>query len=543
MKSHQQHLIRTLCSSPLVRRSLPIQQCNSLLDFPLLSAVKRSSEWKMMMNTKIMMKEFSMNSKQLFHSGVSLSDSANNIGSIYIERTNIAIVGAMNSGKSTLMNCLTNSNTSIVDSTPGTTADVKMTTMELHGIGPTKLFDTPGTDEASDLGEKKRQKTLIALKESDIVVVVVDPFNGSSVQQAKWLTGECEKNERPFCIIFNVSELKRSSVESLSDKLDSIETDLKVNEFEQQGNVQMNKYFCGTTCVDLESKIAHTKCIKFIEDCHKKSKMKASSTPMYPTRLLPNLMENSTVFLNIPMDEETPSGRLLKPQAMVHEYLLREYSNVFSYRMNLKHARSSDKELVEKEKKRFLEAIKTLNSNGKLQLLITDSQAMDIVHPWTIDEATKESIIDITTFSVIMINFMSNGRLSEFLKGIEAFKALQPGDSVLLCEACNHNRIADDIGTVQIPRAIEKRFGQGNIKVDIVFGREYQLIKDLSQYKLIIHCGGCMIDKQKMNARLSDLSKAGVPITNYGLLLSFLQSEKAVSRVTKPWLNPSTPSQ
>ncbi|KAG2378071.1 hypothetical protein C9374_008693 [Naegleria lovaniensis] len=464
--------------------------------------------------------------------------SSKSIGSIYIERTNIGIYGAMNSGKSTLMNCLTKSNTSIVDATPGTTADVKITTMEIHGIGPTKLFDTPGTDEASELGEKKRQKTITSLKESDLAVVVIDPFNSSSVVQCKWLMNECEKYGKPFCVLFNVSDQKRSEakVENLSDKLDSIETELKINEFDQSSGV--NKLFCGATCVDLQSPIAHSKCIKFLEDCFRKSKLRMDLGPApLPTKLLPKMEEDTTVFLNIPMDEETPSGRLLKPQAMVHEYLLREYSNVFSYRMNLKNARSQDKELVEKERKRFVEMVKSLRDRSKLKLLITDSQAMDIVHPWTIDPETKENIVDITTFSVIMINFMSSGRLPEFLKGIDAFKNLKNGDSVLLCEACNHNRIADDIGTVQIPRAIEKRFGKGAIQVDTVFGREYQLIKDLSQYKLIIHCGGCMIDKQKMNARLTDLAKAGVPITNYGLLLSFLQSEHALARVTKPFMH------
>ena len=478
-------------------------------------------------------------SESFISSEPSQSPTNNSIGSVYIERTNIGIFGAMNSGKSTLMNCLTKSNTSIVDSTPGTTADVKITTMEIHGIGPTKLFDTPGTDEQSELGEKKRQKTIVALKESDMSIIVVDPFNKASIDQAKWIISNCEQFEKPFCILFNISEKKRTEakVDSMSDKLDSIETELKVNEFDQ--NTVNYKLFCGTTCVDLESAISHSKAVKFIEESYRKSKTKAPGHQAYPTKLLPKFDEDSTVFLNIPMDEETPSGRLLKPQAMVHEYLLREYNNVFSYRMNLKHARSSDKSLVEKEKKRFIDAITALRDNSKLKLVVTDSQAMDIVHPWTINPEFNETIIDITTFSVIMINFMSSGRLSDFIKGIEAFKALKEGDSVLLCEACNHNRIADDIGTVQIPRAIEKRFGKGAIKVDIVFGREYQLIKDMSQYKLIIHCGGCMIDKQKMNARLSDLSKAGVPITNYGLLLSFLQSEKALSRVTKPFISSS----
>ncbi|KAL9646410.1 hypothetical protein ABK040_006409 [Willaertia magna] len=443
-----------------------------------------------------------------FHNNLINSDSSTqhndqqqfnkNIGSIYIERTNIGIFGAMNSGKSTLMNCLTKSNTSIVDSTPGTTADVKVTMMELHQIGSCKIMDTPGTDESSILGEKKREKTIDSLKESNICIIVIDPFHRSSIEQ------------------------------------DQIETELGVNEFDS--NTLQNKLFCGTTCIDLESNIAHSKSIKFIEESYKKFKnqqLSTDNTNKYPQRLLPKIEENGTVFLNIPMDEETPSGRLLKPQAMVHEYLLREYNNVFSYRMNLKNARSNDLIVVEKEKQRFLNVIKPLIESNQLKLLITDSQAIDIIHPWTIDN--KLELIDITTFSVIMINFMSNGRLNDFMKGIEVFKSLQKGDSVLICEACNHNRIADDIGTVQIPNAIQKRFGKDNIGIDHVFGREYQLIRDLTKYKLIIHCGGCMIDKQKMNARLNDLSKAGVPITNYGLLLSFLKSEEALQRVVKPF--------
>lgn len=191
-------------------------------------------------------------------------------------------------------------------------------------------------------------------------------------------------------------------------------------------------------------------------------------------------------------------------QAMVQEHLIRNFVGTYCYRMDLKKARSSDKTIQQQERKRFEDTVSLLNATNRLKLVVTDSQAMDVVHPWTM--AGDKPIVDITTFSIAMINYMSGGRLEQFVEALNAFKSLKQGDKVLICEACNHNRIIDDIGTVQIPNKIKKIFGDGTVGVEHAFGRDYQT-KNINDYKIVLHCGGCMIDKQKMGARLNDLAQ------------------------------------
>jgi hypothetical protein len=128
---------------------------------------------------------------------------------------------------------------------------------------------------------------------------------------------------------------------------------------------------------------------------------------------------------------------------------------------------------------------------------------------------------------------MSGGRLNRFADGIKALDNLKAGDSILISEACNHSRIGEDIGTVQIPNIIKKKFPDVNI--DHTFGREFQEKNDLGKYSLIISCGGCMISRQKMSARIRDLESVGVPYTNYGVFLSAVQGSVSLRKVLKPW--------
>jgi predicted GTPase len=133
----------------------------------------------------------------------------------------------------------------------------------------------------------------------------------------------------------------------------------------------------------------------------------------------------------------------------------------------------------------------------------------------------------------MMINYMSRGRLGVFVNGVRQLSKLYIGDKVLITEACNHSRIREDIGTVQIPKLIQK--SHPGVIVEHSFGREFAEKTNLNDYKLIIHCGGCMISAQKMAARLRDLEASEVPITNYGIFLSYVQGEKTLDRVIRPW--------
>jgi hypothetical protein len=240
-----------------------------------------------------------------------------------------------------------------------------------------------------------------------------------------------------------------------------------------------------------------------------------------PTELLPFVQPNEFYVLNIPMDEETPPGRYLRPQAMAEEYITRHWAYPVSFRMNLGKARSNDPG----EKARWESFLGSFGRRPKV--IITDSQAMDIMKSWTPDD------IELTTFSIMMINYMSRGKLADFAEAVRALENLKPGDSIVIAEACNHSRIQEDIGTVQIPKVIAQRFP--GVTVKHIFGREWPDEEELKRTKLVVHCGGCMITPQRMAARLRDLGKMNIPITNYGIFLSYVQGKEVLEKVLQPW--------
>jgi GTPase SAR1 family protein len=484
-------------------------------------------------------------------------------------RTNLGIFGRMNAGKSSLMNRITRSEVSIVDSTPGTTADTKIALMELHAAGPVKLFDTAGIDEEGVLGEKKKKKVLSTIKECDIAVVVVNlnqveqavatgtagggggdtvlsspSFLAEALKWEKMLVEKAVASGAEPILLFNRKEERKE--ESNTDVLQE-----HVRQFLDPGNV------LATHTANLINPAATLPLSEFLEKETKKIGA-LHTVPCLPTDYL---CKDALVFLNIPMDAETPTMRLLRPQALVQEEAIRHFSTTIAYRMDLNAARSADPAVAEKERQRFLKALKPMLEHQGPAIIITDSQAVDIVHPWTIDSASGEPLVPFTTFSVAMVQRQSRGALPVFAAGIEAFKNLKPGDRVLVAEACNHNRITElcnDIGMVQIPQKLQEaavRSGGGGrsdgtgggvnsedengydrkVIVEHAFGREFPEIENLDKFALAVHCGGCMVDSQKIRARVSDLTEAGVPVTNYGLLLAYAHSPEAMKRALEPW--------
>jgi [FeFe] hydrogenase H-cluster maturation GTPase HydF len=412
-----------------------------------------------------------------------------------VERDHIGIFGKMNSGKSSLMNLITQQETSIVDVTPGTTSDTKIAMMELHGLGPVKLFDTAGLNEASGLGAKKKDKVLDALKECDLVVLVIDPT--TKVYASEHLILDVAREfDKQIIVVYNLFE-----------PIDHY----MINKTEFQ--VPLLKFYPKIELSAIDPASRQTLLEFIIENYDSKN---------HKMELLPFIEKDEFYILNIPMDEETPPGRLLRPQALAEEFIARNWGYPILYRMNLQEARGEGKEA---EKQRFLNLLGNLKKKPKA--IITDSQAMDIMDGWVPDD------ILLTTFSVMMINYASKGKLNDFYQGLVALEQLNPGDKVLIAEACNHSRIKEDIGTVQIPKKIEARFP--GVEIEHSFGREFHEHKNLEQYKLIIHCGGCMISNQKLQARLRDLRNVGVAITNYGVFLSWYQGQNALERVMKPW--------
>ena len=410
------------------------------------------------------------------------------------ERDIFGIFGKMNSGKSSLMNLLTQQETSIVDATPGTTTDTKITLAEIHGMGPVKIMDTAGFDEQFVLGDKKRKKSLAALKECDLVLLVIDPST-TDFEPERSIISEARSLDKQIITVYNLFHESDSNyipkVETRVDKLNGypkiILSAIATRYRQQLLGMILNNYIPRSLTIEL----------------------------------LPFVQPGEFYILNIPMDEETPPGRYLRPQAMAEEYITRKWAFPVSYRMNLTKARAGDPS----ERERWNEFVNNFTKGPKA--IITDSQAMDIMKDWAPDNMA------LTTFSIMMINYMSRGRLPEFVNGIRALETLKPGDRILIAEACNHSRIKEDIGTVQIPKLLKKFYP--DIIVDHAFGREFADELDIKYFKLVIHCGGCMISNQRMVARLRDLKVTGVPITNYGIFLSFIQGEKTLERVIAPW--------
>jgi predicted GTPase len=335
---------------------------------------------------------------------------------------------------------------------------------------------------------------MAALKECDLVLLVIDPST-YEFETEKSIILEARKLDKQVIVVYN---LFRNSDKNLIGKAEELLTKLRV----------YHRIVLSAVDVSFRQLLLNTILEHYI--------------PKNVTvELLPFVEKGEFYILNIPMDEETPPGRYLRPQAMAEEYITRKWAFPVSYRMNLAKARAGDPS----EKERWITFIN--NFAQKPKAIITDSQAMDIMKDWAPDDMA------LTTFSIMMINYMSRGRLNEFVEGIKALNSLKSGDQILIAEACNHSRIREDIGTVQIPNLIRKYYPE--VLVDYTFGREFVDDLDINKYKLVIHCGGCMISNQRMAARLRDLNATGIPITNFGIFLSYVHGEKIMDRVIAPW--------
>ncbi len=414
--------------------------------------------------------------------------------SVLVERDHIGIFGKMNSGKSSVMNLLTQQETSLVDPTPGTTADTQIALQEIHGIGPVKLFDTAGLDETGKLGEKKRHKTLNDLKACDLVLLVIDPAT-RDIRTEQEVIEKARDLDKQILIVYN--HFDQTSAAPIEEALDLLR-------FYKKIHIEANNVKYRAELID------------FI--------LKNYAPKQDTTELLPFVQKDEYYVLIIPMDVETPPGRYLRPQAMVEETITRHWAYPVSFRLDLGKARGTRRQ-AEEEHQRFQAFLANFQKRPKT--MITDSQAMDIMKDWCPPD------VELTTFSIVMINYFSRGRLNTFATGVKALETLESGDKVLIVEACNHSRIGEDIGTVQIPEHFAKQYP--GVIIEHNFGREFQYNKHLEQYKLIIHCGGCMISAQKLQARLRDLETVGVPITNYGIILSYLQGPAALDRVLRPF--------
>lgn len=378
-------------------------------------------------------------------------------------RLHFGLFGKRNAGKSSLINALANQNISIVSSVAGTTTDPVEKAFELSPIGPVVFMDTAGIDDEGDLGLARVEKSLSVLEWMDIAIVVCEAGTWGSHEEN--ILKKTLNNGTPTIVVFNKTDLCKPT-----------------KEHEQALRSRGYKV--------IETSAANREGISDLRDAIIQTVLEKTE----PDRPLMGELAKAgdTVLLVTPIDTGAPKGRLILPQVQAIRELLDAGAKCF----------------VIKED-RITETLNELKQPP--QLVVTDSQVILRV----VKEVPEP--IPVTTFSIQMA--YSKSDLLEMAIGAAALTKLKPGDKVLIAETCSHHPLKDDIGRVKIPNWLRKTFGDLNI--DIAVGKDFPT--DLTPYKVIIQCGGCIVTRRHMLARLRQAKAQGVPMTNYGVTISYLQ--------------------
>ena len=374
-------------------------------------------------------------------------------------RLHIALFGRRNSGKSSLINALTGQDTALVSDIPGTTTDPVSKAMEIHGIGPCVIIDTPGFDDEGTLGEMRIERTLKAIERTDIALLLCEETNLQV--EAAWMQQLKAKNI-PVILILNKSDIRKDISPLIEQELG--EKPLLVSAKEKQG----------------------------MEDIHLAILEKLPQDFEQPSITGDLVSENDLVLLVMPQDIQAPKGRLILPQIQTMRELLDKKCLIMSC--------TTDK---------LPQTLQALARPPKL--IITDSQVFKTVY----EQKPAESLL--TSFSVLMAGY--KGDIRQFVEGASAIDRLTEHSRVLIAEACAHAPMTEDIGRVKIPRLLRKKIGEG-LQIDMVSGSDFP--KDLSGYDLIIHCGACMFNRKHVMNRLESASSQQIPMTNYGITLAHL---------------------
>ena len=377
-------------------------------------------------------------------------------------RLHIALFGRRNSGKSSLINALTGQDTALVSDIPGTTTDPVNKAMELHGIGPCVIIDTPGFDDEGTLGEMRIERTLKAIERTDIALLFCEE-NDLRIE-TEWKK-QLETKNIPVILILNKADIRKDTP-SISDNIGKAlgQKPLIVSAKEKQGMEEIRLAILEKLPQDFEQ----------------------------PSITGDLVGENDLVLLVMPQDIQAPKGRLILPQVQTMRELLDKKCLVMSC--------TTDK---------LPQTLQALAYPPKL--IITDSQVFKTVY----EQKPTKSLL--TSFSVLMAGY--KGDIRQFIEGASAIDSLTENSHVLIAEACAHAPMTEDIGRVKIPRLLRKKIGEG-LQIDMVSGSDFP--KDLSKYDLIIHCGACMFNRKHVMNRLDSASHQQVPMTNYGITLAHL---------------------
>lgn len=377
-------------------------------------------------------------------------------------RLHIAIMGRRNAGKSSIINALTSQEVAIVSDVPGTTTDPVYKSMEILPVGPVVIIDTAGIDDQGELGELRVKKTSGVLQKADLMILVMDP-------------GQQEGDYETY-LIGRARDLGVPVVGALN-KMDLMPM-IKAPDMEQKLGIPV---------------VSVSAITGLGMDRLKKEIIKSAPREWAPPTIMGDLINpGDTVVLVVPIDLAAPRGRLILPQVQVIRDILDNDACA----------------LVVKERE-LKKALSDLGS--KPRIVVTDSQA------FLKADADTPGDIMLTSFSILFARY--KGNLEALVSGALAVDDLKPGDRVLIAEACTHHRVADDIGTVKIPRWLRQRVGG---ELNFQWSSGIELPADLESYKLVIHCGACMINRKEMLHRLMQAAGAGVPMVNYGVLIAYL---------------------
>ena len=379
------------------------------------------------------------------------------------ERVHISFFGKRNAGKSSVINAVTGQDLAIVSSVMGTTTDPVYKSMELLPLGPVVVIDTPGIDDEGELGALRVRKSYQVLNKTDIAILVVDSTTGKGEEEFALLHKFHEKHI-PYLVVYNKIDLL--SVEEIKNLAMSVRAGEVLASAADGMNIQ-----------ELKEKIAT---------------LKPEDTHQYP--LIQDLIEPlDLVILVVPIDKAAPKGRLILPQQQTIRDILERGALSLVVR---------DTEL-----KSTLDHF--LAQGVCPKLVVTDSQAFARV-----SKDVPENIT-LTSFSILFARY--KGELETQLKGVAALSSIEDGDHILIAEGCTHHRQCGDIGTCKMPEWIQSYTGKEPV-FEFTSGTEFP--DDVSSYKMVVHCGCCMLNEREMKYRIACCQDQGVPITNYGILIA-----------------------
>jgi len=377
-------------------------------------------------------------------------------------RLHIGIFGRRNVGKSSLLNALTRQQVSIVSPEPGTTTDPVEKPMELLPLGPVLFIDTAGLDDVGALGAQRVERTMKVLERTELAILVLAEEGLGSLEIA--LLDAFEQRKIPVLPVLNKSDLAKPADATLDRLIHRGLKPVVASAARGEGMAEIRE-----ALVDLAP------------DDYLNA----------PTILSDLVPPGECAVLVVPVDKEAPKGRLILPQSQA----IRDLLDNDSYAIVVK----------ERELRDALDRLKR-----KPALVVTDSQAFLKV------AADTPPDVPLTSFSILFAR--QKGDLLQFARGALAIDSLKPGDRIAIAEACSHHPIGEDIGRVKIPRWLGQYIG-GSLDIQQVQGRDF--IPDPKDYKLVIHCGSCMLNRREVLSRIFACNKAGVPITNYGMAIAY----------------------